>query len=652
MEKNKYVYVNSALNAVVKRDANQAPEQSQERTIELTIELDSWSPQYKLYDDKQYREKIDLNCFDFETPIEQLELNSYLDHKISIEHLLASTKNKTMEVKKDGSKIIATLKVNESDSLSRKTADLIQNGVITSNSFIFQPIETEYKQYKNEEIVNNLVLEVIHKRGKLISIDPVYEGFYPQDKCRAYDKNNNFIAVEEYMENIEKQTQQEEQVTQEVNTVAEETITKQEQEFNQRANNILEDINNRLNNLVSEFEKRAAKAQEVEAEPETEAEEIIQAQPQPQENTITRAVLETLNTKGENVDLKEIKNKVKRNKKLTSEELDAIYRANAQNLSEADKKQVELIAAQSDVVLENLNTRALDGTTNLKGLAVVETLTEAGILTDIATVFPELTDFARRVPLSGLDKLSTRVYVADRKDVTTIAEAAESIEFGGSTFAVTLAPERRSVKVAQNNALTLKEQLLSAQVQNATDAILESVRKGLYADIFKHAGTAFNAESYTGGATSEAKRLTNDTNKITFADVDKVATEIRAQYGENILSNYFIVTHPDVYAELKRSLINDTQSALIKDLYDIKNDTFKGAKIIVTDKYPEKEWAKGKKPVLFLPKDQVMVYGLSVVAQDDPYSGLSRGIHYTIVGTRGQVKLVDPFVYTRFLEVK
>ncbi|MFV8478114.1 hypothetical protein [Mycoplasma sp. B6400] len=242
--------------------------------------------------------------------------------------------------------------------------------------------------------------------------------------------------------------------------------------------------------------------------------------------------------------------------------------------------------------------------------------------------------------------------MADRKDVTTIAEAAESIEFGGSTFAVTLAPERRSVKVAQNNALTLKEQLLSAQVQNATDAILESVRKGLYADIFKHAGAAFNAESYTGGATSEAKRLTNDTNKITFADVDKVATEIRAQYGENILSNYFIVTHPDVYAELKRSLINDTQSALIKDLYDIKNDTFKGAKIIVTDKYPEKDWQKGKKPVLFLPKDQVMVYGLSVVAQDDPYSGLSRGIHYTIVGTRGQVKLVDPFVYTRFLEVK
>ncbi|MFV8478115.1 HK97 family phage prohead protease [Mycoplasma sp. B6400] len=400
MEKNKYVYVNSALNAVVKRDSNQAPEQPQERTIELTIELDSWSPQYKLYDDKQYREKIDLNCFDFETPIEQLELNSYLDHKISIEHLLASTKNKTMEVKKDGSKIIATLKVNESDALSRKTADLIQNGVITSNSFIFQPIETEYKQYKNEEIVNNLALEVIHKRGKLISIDPVYEGFYPQDKCRAYNKDSNFLG-EEYMEILEKETKQEEQVTQEANSVPEEVITKQEQEFTQRANNILEDINNRLNNLVSEFEKRAAKPQEA----ETETEEIIQAQLQ--DNNITRAVLETLNTKGENVDLKEIKNKVKRNKKLTSEELDAIYRANAQNLSEADKKQVELIAAQSDVVLENLNTRALDGTTNLKGLAVVETLTEAGILTDIATVFPELTDFARRVPLSGLDKLST-----------------------------------------------------------------------------------------------------------------------------------------------------------------------------------------------------------------------------------------------------
>ncbi|WLP85290.1 HK97 family phage prohead protease [Mycoplasma seminis] len=643
--KNKYVYITARQKPVLQEQEKQG------RKIELTIELDSWSPAYPLYEDKKYREKIDLNCFDFEKPINELELNSYLDHKISIEHLLASTKNKTMEVRKDGSTIIAVLKVDENDKLSKKTADLIQQGVITSNSFIFQPIETEYKSYKPSEQQDGIALEVIHKKAKLISIDPVYEGFYSQDKCRAYNKDNEFLN-DEYIKHIDKGEPVEQNTQEQIIKPTEETQeqeTRQEPQPQEEQTPQFQEMVNEFREIRQTIEQTVENFKKLQEQQEQQQRETVNDE---QHNEITRAVLETLTTKGEPVDLKEIKNKIRRNKKLNQDELDALYRANAQALSEEDKKQVGLTAAQGDVVLENINKRALDGTTNLKGLAVVETFTESGILTEWEAVFPELTDFARKVNLTGLDTLVTRVYVADKKDVPVIAEAAESTEFGGSTFAVTLSPKRRSVKVATNESLTLAEQLISAQVQNATNGILESVRKGLYADIYKHAATTFNAETYTGGATAEAKRLTKETNKITFADIDGVATELKAQYGENALANYFIVMHPDVYAELKRSLITDTSSSLIKDLYDIKNDTFKGARIIVTEKYPVKTFNKGDKAVLFLPKDQILVYGLSVVAQDDPYTGLSRGIHYTIVGTRGEVKLVDPFTYTRFLEVK
>ncbi|MHA3795756.1 HK97 family phage prohead protease [Mycoplasma sp. VS31B] len=645
---NKVIYMNSPLAEVISRNVENTQDNKQERTIELTIELDSWSPEYPLGNDgKKYREKLDLNCFDFEKPVEQLELNSYLDHKIGIEHLIASTKDGTMSVQKEGSKIIARLKVNEADPLSKKTADLIQKGVITSNSFIFKPEERDFKWYKEEETENGVTLEVIHKKAKLISIDPVFAGFYPQDKCRAYDENNKFLG-KEYMAEInqEQQTQEERVLETQSQPEPQEAVEKRAEKDKEFDIKLPDEINSKIAEVVSEMKEIVSKINEKANTLLNESQEE-----KTEENSVTRAILNTIQKGEKNVDIKEIKTKIKTRQKLSAEELDAFYLANAK-INEEVKREVGLIAPNSNEILENLTARALDGTTNLKGLAVVETLTEPGILTEASAVFPELTEFARRVPLTGLDKLSTRVLVGDKKLPGVIAEAEESTDMSGSTFAVTLLPDRRSVKIQQNSSLTLKEQLLSAQVQNVSNQILEAVRKDLYTDIFKNAGKVFNAEDYTGGATSEAKRLTNETNKITFADVDRVATEIRAQYGDNALSNYFIVLHPDVYAELKRSLINDTQSALIKDLYDIKNDTFKGAKIIVTDKYPEKEWSKGKKPVLFLPKDQVLVYGLAIVAQDDPYTGLSRGVHYTIVSTRGQVKLVDPFIYTRFIEVK
>jgi hypothetical protein len=117
---------------------------SQERFLTLRIELESYSPVYKMYEYK-YKEKITADCFDSDVEISKQVLYSYADHDVSIRSMIGSTLNKSMVVTREGNTIIARVKVNETDELSRKIADLVQSKVLTSNSFIFYSEGVEYK---------------------------------------------------------------------------------------------------------------------------------------------------------------------------------------------------------------------------------------------------------------------------------------------------------------------------------------------------------------------------------------------------------------------------------------------------------------------------------------------------------------------------
>ncbi|MCU9936951.1 hypothetical protein NWP96_07985 [Mycoplasmopsis cynos] len=78
----------------------------------------------------KFRKKIALDCFDFDAEISKQFINSYLNHKVNIGDLLASTKNKTMTVQKINNKLIATIPVDENNLQLKKVADLISTGVI------------------------------------------------------------------------------------------------------------------------------------------------------------------------------------------------------------------------------------------------------------------------------------------------------------------------------------------------------------------------------------------------------------------------------------------------------------------------------------------------------------------------------------------
>lgn len=316
-------------------------------------------------------------------------------------------------------------------------------------------------------------------------------------------------------------------------------------------------------------------------------------------------------------------------------------------LSEAQKNEIRLIDSS---VYNSLHKRALDGTTDLKGLALIETSTLPGILTEINAIFPEFTELTQTLPLSGLDELTKAIYVPDKNPVVAIAEGAESTTFGGQTFKVKLKPERYSLKLTQNKALS-SEEAWNSQIQNAKDAIYRGLRKSLYESLFKHAGESFSASTYTGGFTSEAKRATAETKKFTFEDIEVVIKDLIAKYGDGVLDKYIIAMHPDTLQTLEttwKTQITDARKAL----YDPVKRTYRGVQIIISDDYKDKELATGKNLAPIFPKDALLAYGLTITVSEDIYSDMSKDQVHKFVQTRGQIKLIDPHVNSRFIQVK
>ncbi|MCU9934738.1 hypothetical protein NWE61_06725 [Mycoplasmopsis felis] len=175
-----------------------------------------------------------------------------------------------MTVEKVDNKLIATIPVDENNLQLKKVADLISTGVIESNSFIFEPLEIEINEIENN---NDLQTEIIYKKAKLISIDPVYEGFYPQDKCRVYDKNN--IDTLEYLAQQKEQEMKAEELKDEILQNTQETQnteTETKEETNDLQNSTNAEVE-QLNARIEELEKRNKEIEKLKNELEEQAQE-------------------------------------------------------------------------------------------------------------------------------------------------------------------------------------------------------------------------------------------------------------------------------------------------------------------------------------------------------------------------------------------
>ncbi|QJR43630.1 phage prohead protein [Mycoplasma miroungigenitalium] len=607
---------------------NEAVENDGSKTIEMTVELDSWSPVYTNILGSKYREKIALDAFDFEQPLEAQNINSYLDHKMSIEYLLASTKNKSMSVQKDGNKIVAKIKSDPNNSLLNKVEKWIAEGVVESNSFIFESLDTEFREVEGNP---ELDYEVVYKRGKLLSIDPVYAGFFPQNNCRVYsqDRAVDVAPLDAFIEAQNKKQQEKEMEKIDMTDIEKEKQI-EAPEINKDAEKIVE-MNNTINELKACVESLKTEHKDRSAFLKSLA---TQNAPEVKNSDLTDQEFITL------------KSKSARGEKLSASDKLKMFNKSIDFLSDGDKKELELISKNID-----LQKRALDATTDLKGLALIETTTMPGILTEINAIFPEFTEYTQKLNLTGLDEVSKSIYVPAKQSVTATAEGASLPDFGGQTFKVKLSPKRYGWKLKQNNALSNGDDAWAAQIADAKNSIWRGLRHELYAGLFKHAGTAFNASTYTGGFTLEAKRTTATTNKFTFDDLEVVLKDLIAKYGDGVLAKYVIAMHPSTLNALEVDWAKGIDDAR-KKLYDPVARTYRGVPILISDDYPDDTIEKGKKVAAIFAKDSLLAYGLSITVAGDPYSELDKDMSVKIIQTRGEIKLIDPHVNSRYVEVK
>lgn len=594
---------------------------SEERYINLQIKLNSWSPVYEMYGIK-YKEQIAKDCFDYEKRIEEQELFSYVDHDISIEKMIGATSNKSMIVSKDDNGIYAKIKVNENDSLAKKTADLIEQGVLKSNSFIFIPKEISKKFNENENINynnNEVDLEVIYTRGELLSIDPVYKGFYPQCET-SVSRNEAELILEEEMPLNEKEI-----------SVAQEDVKVESNAKTENVETVETVVKNESNEVLTK----------------SEIEEIAEARANSTASSLIKKVLQpSLNV---NFDYKEIRNKWNQKRVLTEEE-NEFLKSELRNLSESVTKNINLTMGVKDYSAF-LEQRTIDGSNKQNGLALIEVLQNKRILKEWTQIFPELTDYAQIVPIIGLNKMEQSILIPDKTEATVLAEGAKSAKNGGKTTNVQFAPDRYSIEINQNNAINNFNELLASQTDSVKDNIRMALRKALYTNMFKNIGSNLDLDVYDGGATKEAVIETADSGKLTLADVDNVVKELISKWGDMALNSYVISMHPDVLTHLEKEYFS-SGSTLWKDIYNPVERKFRGIQIIMSPYMPDKEIAGGKNAMIFYLKSSIVAYGCSFVTQDSQFEMMSEDQNARFVRTRGQIKMCDPNLNTKVLQIK
>lgn len=596
------------------KEEAESSEEEVKRYINLQIKLDSWSPVYEKYGVK-YKEKIAVDAFDKEIPIEKQSLNCYVDHDISIEKMIASTLDGSMIVKKSGKSIEAKVKVDENDPLAKKTADFIERKVIKSNSFIFEALEVEQNWFE-KEAKKDVDLEVVYKVGKLISIDPVYRGFFPQ--CETNVEVKEFKGEEIMLENkteiIEKA----------------EAIETEKKEIAVASRIEIEDIvNKRLESNIGLIKK--AFAQDKEIKP---------------------------------IKFEEVRAKWLDRKPLTEEENKVLYKDYIELKKDADSrndttflKSIDYSNATGNNIVNTygLISKALDGTSKEKGLALIEILTAKNIISEWMGIFPELTEFATILPIIGLNKVQQPVLIPDKGTVAKIAEGAKSTKQGGQTTNVEFQPDRYSVELDQNNQLNSFSSTLAKQTMTIQDNIREGLRRDFYTNMFKNVTANLNLQTYDGGATMESVRTTAETGKLKMSDLDAVVNEMYAKWGESATNGYVIAMHVKILQHLENEYFA-SGNTLWKDIYNPVNRTFRGIKIIplgftLTGNMKDTV-ATGNHVISFFLKSAVVAYGCSFVIQDSIYEMMSEDFFSRFIRLRGQIKMCDPHLNTRVLKIK
>ena len=304
-----------------------------------------------------------------------------------------------------------------------------------------------------------------------------------------------------------------------------------------------------------------------------------------------------------------------------------------------------------DSAVEDLQSRALDGTSQLNGLALIETLQNKQVLHEWSRIFPELTTYAKFIPLIGYNKIEQSIAIADKTKSTKLAEGVDSQKYNGGTTKVTMEADRYGWEIPQSNQLNMFNTMMAIQTEEVKNNIIEALREDFFNNLFANVANNLDTNNYIGGATHESVVYTQEIGKLTYKDLNNICVKLIEKYGEAAFSKYFISMSSDVYNALLSQYF-DSGNVLWREMFNQTNMTFRGIPIILSDKIPDKTIAPGKNVIAFLTKDSIIAYGCNTIVRDDPYKNMGKDQATRYVQLRGRVRMCDPNINTIILQVR
>lgn len=512
--------------------------------LEMSIIVDKESP---IQQDLGFtwNEIIAKGCFD--DSISNDQISCFVDHDIKIEKMLGSTADGSMKISIEKSGYKALVKLDPTDVLCKKIINVVGNGLAKSNSFIFIPDEVEYIENQNSNGENVPDLTIIHRKAKLISIDPVSMAFYPFDEMKIINNElveernlNNFmkkteklkllneletasesrkkeiIALLRSAEETEAETAQDESVdnaeTKESEKVEVEVDDESEDDDSENEN---ENVDTEIDESdeskkIDESKEDSQEIQDSEKKPN-----IIQDQENPdveqdyidekregsnppekniteksaREQHLSSIAKRQKNNETNNLSIKELK------MPKTLRELEKQYNIESRNtngLSDSFKNEIkERFANYGDIekeinlVSQGAYQRAIDGSALNQGLAYVSYINDPEVKTELEKVIPELTG-AEIINLENLDVVKKDLLIPSTGAGQSVAEGASSISDSGTTITVDLKPTRYSYEIKVNPALANATQILEKQTLATKNKIVSKIRKDFVDSLLKH----------------------------------------------------------------------------------------------------------------------------------------------------------------------
>lgn len=647
----------------------------------------------------KWKEIIDANAFDESLKnISNEPINCYIDHDMSIQGLIASTQNDSMRIEKKDDGIYGIIPANLAEPKLMKAFEWIKNGTVRSNSFIFLPIDIEYK---DEVIDGEEIFTVIHKKAKLLSIDPVIAGFYPFNDCEVVDekterkigeKMNNKKEYKKLLElsktrdltkeelklknkleklilksALEKDDDDDDKDEETIEAATIQTKDEEVEDPKEVEDQDFHDDEETPDGKTDEVEELKSDSESKEEVEKNDNEESEKKSETPPDIKLTKSQIVNLNFKSQtqtqiNLPKKEeitkmnyndLLKKFLRSREAQKRELAPLIKNNVDDYLNSLDAELRNEIKQSIMHTANSNIFAerIDGSNYTNGLAFISILNDPRVFTELEKILPEING-AQIINLDTLDEVKKDLLIPSSTPINPIPEGADAIFVDSETISIPFKPTRYSTEIRINEKLANAAETLEKETLNRRSSIVQSIRKTFYESLFKHKDVAISTlisstgSTYSGGITKEALVPALEVGKLTFQDFDKIIDSISSTYGTDVETHFSILMHPTTYSTILAQYNSSGTPAW--NLFDRTKKTYRGIKIITANEYPYiLGTSSTTEPViLFVRKESIVIRGLNFVMEDNPYINQAKGLFTRFTTTRGEIKLIDPYLNT------